>query len=130
MLKSETTVILLLLLSVQPEVRYSVDWTEVISCGLSFLGGLSVNTWIESRNNTLTSKTFLRRLLLLFGFVPMVYYVWTKYKIIVVDVIVAIFVFTALCEWIASLLIRASKIGFKRMIVNYLKVDKKDLENE
>lgn len=130
MLKAEIKIlfVILLLLEVQ-NTKSNIDWVEIISCSLSFLCGLSVNTWIESRNNTLTSKTFFRRLLLLFGLIPMIYYIWNKYKFAFVDVIVAIFIVTALCEWIASIIIKAGKIGFRNALSNYLKLDKKELQD-
>lgn len=92
------------------------DWSKPVSYIMAFLAGISISTAYELKKNRLSRRTFLIRILQVFGLAVITFYVW-KYYTIKTDYVFAIFVCSLFSDTIVSVGYKIGEMG----ITGYLK---------
>lgn len=110
MLKFDALLILYLTLQLES------DWSKPLSYMMAFLAGISISTAYELRKNRLSKRSFIIRLLQVFGLSVITFFVWQKYTI-KTDYVFAIFVCSLFSDTIVSVGYKVGEMG----IAGYLK---------
>lgn len=109
----KTDVIILYALILQMEW----NWEKVVAYILAILSGIVLGTSIEIKQGTLTKRSFLLRLMQVFGLAIISYYVWKEFYIKKVDFVFALFAIGLFSDTIITVGYKIGKMG----IVGYFK---------
>lgn len=110
MLKADTLILFALLL------QLDWDWSKVIGYTLAVLSGIVLGTAVELKEGTFTRRSFMLRIMQVFGLCVITYYFW-KFYITKIDFVFALWGISMFSDTITSVGHKIGKMG----ITGYLK---------